>query len=284
MADDDVSGPIRIVVVDDHQMVLDGLVAMLRPHGGDVEVAAATTDVDDARRLVVDLEADVALVDVRMKAASGLELCGDLLRVAPGTKVVLLTVYDDEQYLFEGLRAGASGYLTKQIVAEELVDALRRVLAGDIVVDPVLAGRVALTAARLHRGEFWPGAALGLSQRESEVLGLIVNGHANRAIAEELTLGEETIKTHVSSIYRSSASLTAPKRWPSPCARARSSDRHRLDRPAPRNHLARRDRARTAAAAAWGGTPGGRRHRRRRLLRARSGPRRRRGGPDGGDA
>jgi len=131
-----------------------------------------------------------------------LELCAELLQLAPGTKVVLLTVYDDEQYLFEGLRAGAAGYLTKQVLADELLAQLRRVLAGDIVVDPSLAGRVALSAARLHRGEFWPGASLGLSQRESEVLELMVHGNANRAIAARLVLGEETIKTHVRSIYR----------------------------------------------------------------------------------
>jgi len=194
--------PIRLLLVDDHQMVLDGLRAMLRPHAGEVEVVAATTDPTEARRLVVDSRPDVALVDVRMRSTSGLELCAELLRAAPNVKVVLLTVYDDEQYLFEGLRAGATGYLTKQVVAEELLGHLRRVLAGETVVDPGLAGKVALSAARIDRGEFWAGAALGLSQRESEVLELMVHGKTNRAIAANLILGEETIKTHVSSIYR----------------------------------------------------------------------------------
>ncbi len=197
-----VEQPIRLLLVDDHQMVLDGLSAMLRPYAGEVEVVAATTDPAEARRLVIDSQPDVALVDVRMRSTSGLELCEELLRLEPGVKVVLLTVYDDEQYLFEGLRAGATGYLTKQVVAEELLGYLRRVLAGEIVVDSGLAGRVALSAARLHRGEFWPGAALGLSQRESEVLDLMVHGRSKRAIAEHLMLGDETIKTHVSSIYR----------------------------------------------------------------------------------
>ncbi len=195
-------GPIRLLLVDDHQIVLDGLSAMLRPYAADVVVAASTTDPDEARRFVVDVAPDVALVDVRMRSMSGLDLCRELLRLAPDTKVVLLTVYDDEQYLFEGLRAGAAGYLTKQVVAEELLAHLRRVLDGEIVVDPSLAGRVALSAARLQRGEFWPGAHLGLSRRESEVLELMVLGTSNRAIAARLVLGEETIKTHVRSIYR----------------------------------------------------------------------------------
>jgi DNA-binding NarL/FixJ family response regulator len=183
-------------------MVLDGLAAMLRPHSEEAVVVASTTDSTEAGRLAVDSGADIALVDLRMRSLSGLELCVELGRVAPTVKVVLLTVYEDEQYLFEGLRAGASGYITKQVVAEELLTHLRRVLEGEIVVDPSLAGRVALSAARLQRGEFWVGARLGLSQRESEVLELMVQGQSNRAIAARLMLGEETIKTHARSIYR----------------------------------------------------------------------------------
>lgn len=194
--------PISILVVDDHQMVLDGLSAMLRPYADEAIVVATTTDPNKARSLVAELRPDVVLVDVRMKAMSGLELCEHLRRDDPDVKVVLLTVYDDEQYLFQGLRAGASGYLTKQVVAEDLVAHLRRVLDGEVVVDPSLAGRVALSAARLDRGEFWPGAHLGLSQRESEVLELMVHGNSNRAVAARLMLGEETIKTHVRSIFR----------------------------------------------------------------------------------
>lgn len=195
-------GPIRLLLVDDHQMVLDGLAAMLRPHADEAVVVATTTDAREVCRLAVEIEPDVALVDVRMRSVSGLELCSQLARVAPGLKVVLLTVYDDEQYLFEALRSGAAGYLTKQVLAGELLAHLHRVLDGEIVLDPSLAGRVALSAARLNRGEFWPGARLGLSQRESEVLELMVNGYANRAIAARLVLGEETIKTHARSIYR----------------------------------------------------------------------------------
>ena len=194
--------PIRVVLVDDHQMVLDGLSAMLSSHADQIDIVGSTTDPVKAKDLVTALHPDIAIVDVRMKSESGLELCETLRHIAPSTKTVLLSVYDDEQYLFEGLRAGASGYLTKQILADELVTQLQKVIAGEIVVDPTLAGRVALSAARLNRGEFWPGASLGLSQRESEVLDMMVRGHTNKAIAEKLILGEETIKTHIKSIYR----------------------------------------------------------------------------------
>jgi DNA-binding NarL/FixJ family response regulator len=198
--------PIRLLLVDDHQIVLDGLVSMLRPHAERAVVVAATTDPAEAR-LVVGTGAapgpvDVALLDVRIGATSGLELCGELLQARPGLKVVVLTVYDDEQYLYEALRAGASGYLTKQLQAEDLLRHLDGVLGGEIAVDPGLAGRVALAAARVPRGEYWAGARFGLTQRESEVLELMVKGHTNRAIASRLVLGEETVKTHSRNLYR----------------------------------------------------------------------------------
>ena len=134
--------------------------------------------------------------------SAGLDLCGDILRVHPACKVVFLTVYDDEQYLYQALRVGASGFLLKRIRGGELVDYLRRIGDGEVLIDPSLAGRVALSAARLRSGEFWPGAHLGLTQRESEVLSLLVAGLSNRAIAAKLVVSEETVKTHSRGIYR----------------------------------------------------------------------------------
>jgi DNA-binding NarL/FixJ family response regulator len=194
--------PIRVVLVDDHQMVLDGLSSMLRPFSDQVEVVGKTTEPSEVVALIRATSPDVALVDVRMRSSSGFELCTELLEASPVVKVVLLTVYDDEQYLFQGLRAGASGFLIKQIDAPQLIGHLRRVMEGETVIDPSLAGRVALSAAHLERGEFWAGAHLGLTQRESEVLQLMVHGVSNKAIAKRLVLGEETVKTHVSSIFR----------------------------------------------------------------------------------
>src|SRR5205814_182097 len=110
--------------------------------------------------------------------------------------------YDDEQYLFQALRAGAAGYLLKSIDGEGLVRQLELVAAGETAVDPTMAGRAVASAARLQAGEFWPGAHLSLTQRESEVLGFLVAGLSNRAIASRLVLGEETVKSHVRGIFR----------------------------------------------------------------------------------
>ena len=152
--------------------------------------------------MVAALSPDVVLCDVRLRGSSGLDLCRRLIEADPDCRVLLLSVYDDEQYLFQALRAGAAGYLLKRVSGEELVRSLEQVQAGETVVDATMAARVASAAARLDSGEFWPGAQLGLSQRESEVLGLIVAGLSNRAIARRLFIGEETVKSHARAIYR----------------------------------------------------------------------------------
>ena len=194
--------PMRLVIVDDHQMVLDGLKAMLGPYREQVQVVGEASDPAEAVSLVTSLDPDAVLLDVRLRGASGLDLCGDILAARPACKVVFLTVYDDEQYLYQALRVGAAGFLLKRIRGGELVDYLRRIADGEVLIDPSLAGRVALSAARLHSGEFWPGAHLGLTQRESEVLSLLVAGLSNRAIAAKLVVSEETVKTHSRGIYR----------------------------------------------------------------------------------
>jgi len=165
-------------------------------------VVGESSDARDAVRIVAGLAPDAVLLDVRLRGSSGLDLCTEILRHRPECKVVFLTVYDDEQYLYQALRVGASGFLLKRIRGAELVDYLRRIADGEVLIDPALAGRVALSAARLHSGEFWPGAHLGLTQRESEVLSLLVAGLTNRAIAAKLVVSEETVKTHSRGIYR----------------------------------------------------------------------------------
>jgi DNA-binding NarL/FixJ family response regulator len=196
------SAPVRIVLVDDHEMVLQGLKAMLAPFRGRIRVVGQAVTADDALSVVGTLNPDIVLCDLRLQGASGLDLCRRLRERDPERRVVLLSVYDDEQYLFQALRAGASGYLLKRINGAELVRQLELVAAGETVIDTALAGRAVDAAARLQSGEFWPGARHGLTHRESEVLSLMVTGLSNRGIANKLVVGDETIKSHVRSIYR----------------------------------------------------------------------------------
>lgn len=196
------SSPLRLVLVDDHEMVIEGLKAMLTTFGDRVEVVGQAIGAEQAIAVVQDLQPDIVLCDVRMQGSSGLDLCLSLRERDPDRKVVMLSVYDDEQYLFQALRVGASGYLLKSISSDELVRQLEFAHRGQTAIDPSMAARAADTAARLQRDEFWPGVRQGLTQRESEILSYVVSGLSNRGIASKLVIGDETVKTHLSSIYR----------------------------------------------------------------------------------
>ena len=183
-------------------MVIEGLKAMLAAFDSRVTVVGQAVGPDHVLSVVTDLDPDVVLCDVRMQGSSGLDVCQQLRARDPDRKVVMLSVYDDEQYLFQAFRVGAAGYLLKSISSGELVRQLELVHGGETAIDPGMAARAVDTAARLQRDEFWPGARQGLTQRESEILSFVVNGLSNRAIATKLVIGDETVKTHLSSIYR----------------------------------------------------------------------------------
>jgi DNA-binding NarL/FixJ family response regulator len=193
---------VRVVLVDDHEMVIEGLKAMLAPFASRVEVVGEAVGAEKAMTVIDELMPDIVLCDIRMAGVSGLDLCRDIRERHPHRKVILLSVYDDEQYLFQAMRVGASGYLLKGISSDELVRQLEGVQAGSTAIDAGLAARATETAARLQSNQFWPGARHGLTQRESEILSLVVAGLSNRGIAAKLVIGEETVKTHLSSVYR----------------------------------------------------------------------------------
>lgn len=183
-------------------MVIEGLKAMLASFKNRVRVVGEAVGAENAIQVIESLQPDIVLCDVRMQGASGLDLCRAIRERNPASKVILLSVYEDEQYLFQALRVGASGYLLKGISSDELVRQLEYVQGGSTAIDAGLAARAADTAARLQRDEFWPGARQGLSQRESEILSFVVAGLSNRGIAGKLVIGDETVKSHLRSIYR----------------------------------------------------------------------------------
>src|SRR5918911_926834 len=159
--------PLRVVVVDDHQMVLDGLRAMLAAYSGQVEIVGEATEPELAIKVITGQEPDITLLDVRLRGSSGLDLCAEIRKRQPSCKVVFLTVYDDEQYLYQALRLGAAGFLLKRVRGSELVDHLQRIHQGEVLIDPSLATKVAMSVAHLRGGEFWPGARLGLADAGS---------------------------------------------------------------------------------------------------------------------
>lgn len=181
-------------------MVREGLKAMLR--GTRVEIIAEAENAAQALAEISEKEPDVVLLDVRLQGESGLDACRKIVKEHPDLSVVFLTVYEDEQYVFEALRAGAKGYMLKRASAEDIVKVLEQVLSGETIIDAALTGRIALAASNVRPGHVWPGAEMGITQRESEVLREMVDGLNNRAVAEKLVISEDTVKTHVRAIFR----------------------------------------------------------------------------------
>lgn len=186
----------RIAIVDDQAMMRTAFRTILESDG--IEVVGEAGDGDAALSLVGATHPDVVLMDVRMPGRDGIDATRVLARSHPEVRVLVLTTFNDDDALFGALRAGAAGFVLKNAAPEEVVQAVRRVAAGDSVLDPTVAGRV---FARLARTSAVPADAARfdrLTEREKDVLALITRGLTNSEIAEELYIGEATAKTHVS--------------------------------------------------------------------------------------
>jgi DNA-binding NarL/FixJ family response regulator len=195
----------RIVVVDDLAMVRAGFAALLSAQP-DLDVVGEAADGAEALRVCAGLRPDVVLMDVRMPVMDGLEatrrlLGGDTAEGdVPSTRVLMLTTFDVDDYVYEALRAGASGFLLKDAPPADLISAVRVVAAGEALLAPTVTRRLIEEFAR-QRPAVRRGSELGvLTARESEVLVLIAQGLSNRQIAERLVLAEQTVKTHVSRV------------------------------------------------------------------------------------
>jgi len=188
---------IRVVLVDDQALVRSGIRGLLE-HTPDIRVVAEAADGADAAAVIAGAAADVLLLDVRMPNCSGIEL----LRREQGRlpRTILLTTFDDDEALFEGMRAGACGFLLKDISLERLADGIRKVAVGGTLFRPALTER---TRAAFERASAAPPALalkVALTERETEILALMAAGLSNAEIATALGLSEGTIKNHISSI------------------------------------------------------------------------------------
>jgi DNA-binding NarL/FixJ family response regulator len=197
------TGVTRCLIVDDQAMVREGFAAVLSAQPGMV-VAGQAADGADAVRQARRLEPDVVLMDVRMPVMDGLEAARQILSAAPGEhrpRVLMLTTFDLDDYVYEALRAGASGFLLKDATAAELVQAVQVVAVGDALLAPSVTRRLIADFARRPSVSAPPPAALGaLTLRETEVLRLIARGMSNAEISETLVIAEQTTKTHVGRI------------------------------------------------------------------------------------
>lgn len=205
VATPEVKGPVRVFLADDRQIVADGLRAMLAPYGREVRLVGDGPPTEAIRAMARQLGADVVLLDVHSQSAERLELVSTLVSGEPPYSVVIFTNHESERHLFEALRRGVSGYLLQSCGAAELVWQLVRVCQNEVVIDPSMATKIAVRCCMDEGSRSWPGAELGLSQRQSEVVRLLTEGLSNRLIAERLGVGEETVKTHLRATYRALA-------------------------------------------------------------------------------
>ncbi len=199
----EVPDPIRVLIVDDHALFRRGL-EMVLAEEHDIELVGEASDGAEAVEQAGEALPDVVLMDIRMPKSSGIEACRAMKEVSPSAKIVMLTISDEEEDLFEAIRAGASGYLLKDIPYDEVADVVRAVYGGQSLINPSMAAKLLTEFAALARRDGEERAEQvpvpKLTEREMEVLRLVARGMNNRDIAKELFISENTVKNHVRNI------------------------------------------------------------------------------------
>lgn len=194
----DAGTAIRVVLVDDHALFRRGLELVLAEEP-DITIVGQASDGDEAVRLVRDLTPDVVLMDIRMPRMSGIDAARVIRDTVPGTKIVMLTVSEDDADLFAAVRAGASGYLLKEVSIDEVAGAIRAVTRGHSLISPSMASKLLseFNALSQRADDRSRSGSPKLTDRELQVLKLVAKGMSNREIANELFIAENTVKNHV---------------------------------------------------------------------------------------
>jgi DNA-binding NarL/FixJ family response regulator len=195
--------PVRVVLANDDHIIIEGLRAMLTPYVDQVEVVG-TAEGEPEIQLAADTRtyADVMLLDAFSRTAGGIDAAAKVLAQDPPFAVAVFTDADDMRLMLQALRIGVRGYLLKSSRPGDLIDMLVRLRDGEVVIDPKLATEAALLAARTIDLGDWPGAHLGLTRREAELLVLLGQGLAPKAAAYRMGLSTETVRTHTRNLYR----------------------------------------------------------------------------------
>ncbi|SCL52383.1 two component transcriptional regulator, LuxR family [Micromonospora yangpuensis] len=183
-------------LLDDHEVVRRGLADLLTS-GGDIEVVGESGSATEATRRIPALRPDVAILDARLPDGNGIDVCRDVRAVDSSIRGLILTSYEDDEALFAAIMAGAAGYVLKQIRGTDLVDAVRRVAAGQSLLDPAITTRV---LDRIRSGVEQPRELQSLTEQERRILEYVAEGLTNREIAGRMFLAEKTVKNYVSSV------------------------------------------------------------------------------------
>ena len=191
---------IKVMLVDDHEVVREGLKALLDRREGMVVVGEAGT-VEQSIEVAVSVHPDVVVMDLRLPDGSGIEACREIRSALPGTKVIMLTSYADEEAVMSSILGGASAYLLKQTRGSQLADAIEGVARGESLLDPAVTLRVLEEVRKSASGRAKPSSAEAqLTENEQKILHLIAEGKTNREIAAEIFLSDKTVKNYVSNI------------------------------------------------------------------------------------
>jgi len=195
----DITRPIRVILADDHSVVRQGIRRFLEEDPA-IEVVAEASNGVEAIRLVEEHRPDVAVLDIRMPEVTGVEATRRIKDRLPNTRVLILTAYDDDPYVFALLEAGADGYVLKTASADELIDAVRTVCRGESALSPEVASKVVQQATG-HRPASAADQIEPLTPREIDVLRLVARGMTNREVGRELGISHRTVQGHLASIY-----------------------------------------------------------------------------------
>ncbi|HEV7526332.1 MAG TPA: response regulator transcription factor [Acidimicrobiia bacterium] len=193
------SSPIRVLVVDDHALFRHGLVSVLRTAAG-IEVVGEARDGMEAVEQAAELQPDVVLMDVRMPSVNGIEAARRIRAAQPSVRILMLTESEDEEDLYGAVRAGATGYLLKEVAIDEIADAIRAVASGQALVSPSMTTKLLSEFNALSRRLVEEHDGRSLTDRELEVLRLIARGMSNKDIGGELVIAENTVRNHVRNI------------------------------------------------------------------------------------
>jgi DNA-binding NarL/FixJ family response regulator len=210
------TGLIRIFLLDDHEIVRRGIKELLEGEA-DIEVVGESGLAHEAARRIPALRPDVAILDARLPDGSGIDVCREIRSRDPGIKALILTSYDDDEAVFAAIMAGASGYTLKQVKGNDLVETVRRVAAGQSMLDPSVTAQV---LDRVRNGPRVDHDLANLTEQEQKILDLIGEGLTNRQIAERIYLAEKTVKNYASSLFaklgvtsRTQAAIFATKHY-----------------------------------------------------------------------
>ncbi len=195
------SEPIRLLLADDQSLFREGLQTLLSA-SPDIDVVGEASNGEEAVRLAVQLKPDVILMDLRMPVVDGIQATRRIKTTIPETRVIVLTTFDEDKDIFEGLKAGATGYLLKDVSSGKLLEAIRAAYRGEYFLQPSITARVITEFTRLSRQEPANVEPLAepLSAREVEILALVAEGMSNKEIADKLVIAEGTVKNHLTNI------------------------------------------------------------------------------------